>query len=68
MHFLSFAYKGSQENQWDGAKWDMQIDDKPIAFVWVLDSWRRMLVAGTREMVVEMEKDGQISKTIRKWN
>lgn len=46
----------------------MQIDDKPIAFVWVLDSWRRMLVAGTREMVVEMEKDGQISKTIRKWN
>ena len=58
IHFLSFAYKGLQENQCDCAEWDMQIDDDSIAVVWILDSWRRMLVAGTRDMELKIEKHG----------
>ena len=58
IHCLSFACKGSQENQYDCAEWDLQIDDESVAVVWILDSWRRMLVAGTREMEVKIEKHG----------
>ena len=58
LHCLCFAYKGSQENQCDCAEWDLQMDDESTAVVWILDSWRRMLVAGTREMEVKIEKHG----------